>query len=121
MWYLGDVDLHVVAFSLCPVISRRTLKLREAEAAEKAREEKEGVVLLRLPLAELFAKQGVITTQLDSPVKNIKGLEVTVSVATPLMPEQILRELNPLTITVTKATGLPDKPVSQEELKDKYV
>ena len=104
---------------LPPVLSRRTLRQREAEAAEKAREEREGVVLLRLPLAELFAKHGLITTQLDAPVKDIKGLEVTVSMATPLMPERLLRELNPLTITVTKATGLPDKPVSQEQLRSK--
>ena len=100
-------------------MSRRTLRLLEAEAAEQLREERDGLFCLRLPLADLFAKQGAISVQLDAPVKNVRSLEVTVSMATPLMPEDLLRELNPLTITVVKATGLPDHPVSYEQLREK--
>lgn len=106
-------------FSCCVVLSRRTLRLLEAEAAEQLREDKDGVLSLRLPLADLFANQGIISVQLDAPVKNVQRLEVTVSMATPLMPEHLLRELNPLTITIAKATGLPDQPVSYEQLREK--
>ena len=111
--------MRVIFFCHCAVVSRRTLRLLEAEAAEQLREERDGLLCLRLPLADLFAKQGVISVQLDAPVKNIQSLEVTVSMATPLMPEHLLRELNPLTITVVKATGLPDQPVGYEQLKEK--
>ena len=109
----------IVFFFHCIVVSRRTLRLLEAEAAEQLKEEKDGLLCLRLPLADLFAKQGVISVQLEVPVKNVQGLEVTVSMATPLMPEHLLRELNPLTITVVKATGLPDQPVSYKQLREK--
>ena len=87
--------------------------------AEQAREERDGVAVVRLAMADLFAKQGTISNKLDTPVKNIQGLEVTVSMATPLMPEHIMRELNPLTITVARATGLPDTPTSHQELRNK--
>ena len=103
------------------VLSRRTLRRLEAEAAEHAREEREGLVSLRLSLADIFSKGGVISTRLDDPIKSIQGLEVTISVATPLMPDHLLRELNPLTITVVKATGLPNHPVSHQQLRKKWV
>ena len=77
------------------------------------------MALVRVAMADLFAKHGTISNKLEYPTKNIQGLEVTVSMATPLMPEQIMRELNPLTITITRVTGLPDMPTSHQELKDK--
>ena len=54
-------------------MSRSKLRRLEAEAAEKARLEREGVVVLRLKMADLFAKQDSIKTKLDSPIDNIKG------------------------------------------------
>ena len=79
------------------------------------------MALVRVAMADLFAKHGTISNklELEHPIKNIQGLEVTISMATPLMPEQIMRELNPLTITITRVTGLPDMPTSHQELKDK--
>jgi hypothetical protein len=98
------------------------LKTSDFESvAEQAREEREGVALVRVAMADLFAKQGTISNKLDNPVKNIQGLEVMVSMATPLMPEQIMRELNPLTISIARATGLPDTPTTHQELKNKLV
>ena len=111
--------MHDVMFVDFAVISRQALKSSDSEAMEQTREEREGVTVVRLAMGDLFAKQGTISNHLDAPVKNIQGLTVTVTMATPLMPEQIMRELNPLTITVVKATDLPDKPVSQEELRNK--
>ena len=106
-------------YHLFSVASRRALKNTDLEAAEQAKEEREGVAIVRLAMADLFAKQGTISNKLDAPIKNIQGLEVTISMATPLMPEQIMRELNPLTITIARATGLPDAPISQQELSNK--
>lgn len=100
-------------------VSRRAVKSSDSNAVEQVREEKDGVTVIQLAMSDLFGKPGAISSQLDGPVKNIQGLEVTISLATPLIPEQIKRELNPLTITIVKATGLPDKPISQEELKRK--
>ena len=109
-----------IKFYFFLVVSRRVLKTSEFEsAAEQAREEREGVALVRVAMADLFAKHGSISNKLEHPIKNIQGLEVTVSMATPLMPEQIMRELNPLTITIARATGLPDTPTSHQELRDK--
>ena len=54
-------------------MSRSKLRRLEAEAAEKARLEREGVVVLRLKMADLFAKRDSIKTKLDSPIDNIKG------------------------------------------------
>lgn len=46
----------------------------EAAAAERARVEREGVVVLRLRMADLFAKQDIIATKLSSPTDNIRGI-----------------------------------------------
>ena len=56
---------------------------------------------------------------MTSPVKNLKGFEVDVSLESSLMPEGLLRILNPMTVTVGVVTGLPDTPTSREELEEK--
>ena len=45
----------------------------ETEAAEKNRIEREGLVVLRLKMANLFAKQESILAQMSNPVGNIKS------------------------------------------------
>ena len=45
-----------------------------AEVAEKARVEREGLVVLRLKMADLFAKRDNISTQMKSSTHNIKGI-----------------------------------------------
>ena len=37
------------------------------------------------------------------------------------MPDRLLRELNPMTITVNSAAGLPSTPVPHEELRERCV
>ena len=44
-----------------------------AEAAEKARVEREGLVLLRLKMADLFAKRDSISAKMDTSTDNIRG------------------------------------------------
>ena len=44
-----------------------------AEAAEKERVEREGLVVLRLKMADLFGKKNTICVKLDHSVENVKG------------------------------------------------
>ena len=39
----------------------------------------------------------------------------------PLMPEHLQKELNPMTITVVEARGIPPSPTPFQELKDRSV
>ena len=89
--------------------------------AEQARVDREGVAVLRLKMADIFSKDGSVKTQLpgDEQRKELKQLEVGVSLATPLMPDTLLKELNPMMITITKISGLPTTPTSHQELRDR--
>ena len=44
-----------------------------AEAAEKARVEREGIVLLKLKMADLFAKRDSISANMEASTDNIRG------------------------------------------------
>ena len=44
-----------------------------AEVAEKARVEREGLVLLRLKMADLFAKRDSISAKMETSTDNIRG------------------------------------------------
>ena len=101
------------------VISRRKQKRLEAEAAEEARIEREGIAVLRVKLLDLFGKHGYTKVKLDSPVKDLKQFEVSVSVTDTLLTEQLSKELNPMMITVIKATGLPSSPVTYDQLQQR--
>ena len=54
-------------------MSRHKIRQMEAEAAERMRIEREGVIMLRLRMADLFAKRDSITAKMDGPIANIKG------------------------------------------------
>ena len=54
-------------------MSKSKVHQMEAEAAERARVEREGVVVLRLRMADLFGKRDIIATKLNSPTDNIRG------------------------------------------------
>ena len=58
---------------LPPGLSRRKAKRLEAEAAEAARIAREGMVVLRLRMSDLFAKQTSISVKMQEAVKNLKG------------------------------------------------
>ena len=45
-----------------------------AEAAERARVEREGLVVLKLKMADLFANRDTIVTKMAGPTENIRGL-----------------------------------------------
>lgn len=57
-------------------MSRGKMRRMEAEAAERARQEREGVVMLRLKMADLFAKQDCISKKMDGPIDNVKGRQL---------------------------------------------
>lgn len=54
-------------------MSKSKVRQMEAEAAERARVEREGVVVLRLRMADLFGKRDIIATKLNSPTDDIRG------------------------------------------------
>ena len=71
-------------------------------------------------MLDLFGKSGSTCTKMKDSVKNLKHFEVCVSVSDSLLTEDLTRELNPMMITVVKATGLPSNPVSYATLQEKY-
>lgn len=54
-------------------MSKSKVRQMEAVAAERARLEREGVVVLHLKMADLFGKRDIIATKLSSPTDNIRG------------------------------------------------
>jgi len=99
------------------------LKTQASRLAERALEEQErnGMVVLSLCMANLFASQKSLTVEMPVPKQNLFNCRVTLTLKSALMPEQLRRELNPLTITVLSASNLPNTPNSYEELQEKYV
>ncbi len=79
-------------------------------------------MVLKLNLSQLFSKQGCTSAQMDPELANCggpRGFEVMVS--TPPLPQAMIRELKPMTITVEKLSKLPNTPLSHEELQEKSV
>ena len=71
----STVCIHATTYTTqcCAGASRHRIRQLEAEAAERDRVEREGVVVLRLRMADLFAEQDSIVSKLDTPVANIRG------------------------------------------------
>lgn len=101
--------------------SRKRQNRLAAEAAEEARIDREGIAVLRINLRELFGKCGCTGAWLDYPVKDLKLFEVTASVSDTLLTEKLSKELNPMMITVAKATGLPSTPLTYNQLQERCI
>ena len=99
------------------------LKTQASRLVERAREESErnGNVVLSLCMANLFAMKKSLTVETTEPVKSLVNCRLTISLKSPLMPEKLRRELNPMTITVISANNLPDVPTGYSELQEKFV
>ena len=99
------------------------LKTQASRLAERAREESErnGNVVLSLCMANLFAMKKSLTVETTESVKSLVNCRLTISLKSPLMPEKLRRELNPMTITVISANNLPDVPTGYSELQEKFV
>lgn len=103
------IDFGIVHFS---GLTRRKLKQLQTEAIEQARLEKEGMAVLEIKMANLFAVGGeTVSVELGKSVNNLKKFEVSVNLDGPLMSEELSRTLNPMTITVCKASNLPPPPL----------
>lgn len=105
-------------FLLSAGLSRRKLKQLQMEAAEQARIDREGIAMLEIKMADLFAvgKESV-SADLEKGVGILKAFEVSVNLESPLLSEELSRALNPMTITVCKATNLPPPPLPPEEME----
>ena len=110
-------------FNVLGLESPLVLKTEVSRLAERAREESErnGVVVLSLCMANLFANKKSLSVEITEPVQTLVNCRLTISLKSPLMSEKLLRELNPMTITVLSANNLPDVPVGYDELQEKCV
>ena len=99
------------------------LKTEASRLAERAREESErnGIVVLSLCMANLFANKKSLSIEMTEPIQNLVNCRLTISLKSPLMSEKLRRELNPMTITVLSAHNLPDIPTGYTELQEKCV
>ena len=99
------------------------LKTEASRLAERAREESErnGIVVLSLCMANLFANKKSLSIEMTEPIQNLVNCRLTISLKSPLMSERLQRELNPMTITVISAHNLPDIPTGYAELQEKCV
>ena len=95
-------------------------EVSSSEAREQGRINKEGLVVLRLKMSELFGTKGLVQTKLEHAIKDVMGFEAGVYLTSPLMPECLVRELRPMAVTVEKVTGLPANPASYQELALRY-
>lgn len=91
-----------------------------AEEAEKQRIEREGLVVLRVNMSDLFSKKGSVHARMETPMESLKRFEMWVSAAK-TMPTHLLRDLKPMTLTVERVNRLPDTPLSHEDLSKRYV
>lgn len=99
------------------------LKTQASRLAERAREESEknGIVVLSLCMANLFANKKSLSIEMTEPIQNLVNCCLTISLKSPLMPEKLRRELNPMTITILSANNLPNIPTDYNELQEKCV
>ena len=99
------------------------LKTQASRLAERAREESEknGIVVLSLCMANLFANKKSLSIEMTEPIQNLVNCRLTISLKSPLMPEKLRRELNPMTITILSANNLPNIPTDYNELQEKCV
>ena len=116
---MSYTSIHIYASISIIGISRRRLQQLQLEAAEKARIDKEGVVVLSIKLADLFASHTSVTTSLKEGVANLKDFEISLCLETPLMSEEQRQALNPMTVTVKQCHNLP--PLSLAEYNPAYV
>ena len=84
----------------------------QAEAEESKRIEKEGLIALSMKVADLFGSQDTISTNVSKGVADIKYLEISLCLDTPLMSEKQRRRLNPVEFTVGRATGLQESAIA---------
>ncbi len=113
--------LNVCTCVALAAVSRKRQKRLEAEAAEEARIDREGIAVLRINLGELFGKNGNTEAWLSYPANDLKIFEVSASVSDTFLTEQLSKELNPMMLTVVKATGLPSTPLTHEQLRERYM
>ena len=95
-------------------------ELTSAEAKEQNRVNREGLVVLRLKMSELFSTKGFVKAQLDAAIKDVMGFDVGVYLTSQLMPEHLVRDLRPMAVTVEKVVGLPSNPGTYQDLVDRY-
>ena len=82
--------------------------------------DREGIAVLKIKMADLFAVgEDSVSACLGKEVANLKAFEVSVNLESPLLLEELSRALNPMTVTVCRATNLPPPPLPPEEMEQR--
>ena len=103
-----------------PKPKKRSKREEQKVAAMAALTRIHGIASVKLRLSLLFAGTKSITERLGCKVNGIEDLMVTVSLDKPLLSTEQTKELNPMVIKLCSVSDLPNKPLSYEELNEKY-
>ncbi|XP_041347622.1 uncharacterized protein LOC121367489 isoform X2 [Gigantopelta aegis] len=114
---LRSVESETSMTKLHKELSKRKVDAEAHAAVEHAKVN--GVCSVPIRMAMLFSGMRCLTGRLDKPVVGIEDMFVTVSLDGPLMSDQQKQDLNPMIIKLISATGLPQTPISYEELRFK--
>ena len=79
-----------------------------------------GVLFCRL-LLNFTAGFRSVTNRLDFPVEDVSDMFVTISLDDDLLNEQQREALNPMSIKIESTTGMPSTPLSQTELRKRFI
>ena len=101
--------------------TKRQHQQTSGKTAEQTSMNKDGHVVLRLKMSELFGKNGFIQAKMESTMQDVMGFEVIMHSTVPLIPDHLVKELRPMIVTVEKVTGLPSTPMSHQQLSEKFV
>ena len=82
----------------------RQMKQMQTDTSEQARVEREGMAVLKIKMADLFAVRGeTVSVKMSREANNLKEFKVFVSLENRLMSEELSRVLNPIPQVLTDA------------------
>ena len=68
-------------------------------------------------MADLFSSRSGVSAKFGRAIADLRGLEVSIDLETPLMSDALMQELNPMTVTIGQLTNLPC-PLIRSEMTD---
>ena len=113
---LGDTSRSLDAESSTKQ-SRQKDKSRKELAAELDYIKKNGVTHVKLRMKILFTGVSQLAARMDRSLSTLDDCLVSINLENSLMSDRQMKELNPITIRLSKLTNMPNKPHDYSELK----
>ena len=82
---------------------------------------KTSIATIKIALSAFFSNSTVKSGKLHNQYSSLEDVVMIVSLDKPLLSKQQSQGLNPMVITVTSATDMPDNSLSFDELKKRYL